>query len=175
MVSHVWVEVEYTFPGTGVVGWWTGIQFGRPWSQKHRGKEAAIKGCSVHEVNWICCAYAPKRGWLEKDCAVVWAFTGELRHLFLIWVALILGQKGVKQCRGQEESVGSLFQLCEYWSHVISCITSNPSIFFIACPLALLTSKCAGAQLTPQAFSNQWAALLHVTCQFSRKQHHWSS
>lgn len=134
--------------------------------------EAAIKGCSVHEVNWMCYAYTPTRGWLEEDRGVVWAFTGDLGHLLLIWVALIPGQKGVKQCRGQEKSVGRLFQLCEYWAHVISCIRTNASIFFIPCPLALLTSKCAGVQLTPRASLSQWAALLHVTYQFSRKQHH---
>lgn len=111
--------------------------------------EAAIKGCSVHKVIWICYVCTPKRGWLDKDCGVLWAFTAELGHLLLIWIALIPGHKGVKQCRGQEESVGSLFQLCEYWAHVISCIRTNPSIFFIACPLALLTLKCAGVQCWP--------------------------
>lgn len=137
--------------------------------------EAAIKGCSVHEVNWIYYAQIPKRGWLEKDCGVVWEFTGELGQLLLIWVGLVPGQKGVKQRRGQEESVGRLFQLCECWAHVIRCSRTNPSIFFIACPLALLTSQCAGVQLTPQASSNPWAALVQVTCQFSRKQHRGTS
>lgn len=78
--------------------------------------EAAIKGCSVHEVIWICCAYTAKRGWLEKDCGVVWAFTGELGHLLLIWTALIPGQKGVKQCRDKKRVRGAYF----------SCVNIGP-------------------------------------------------
>lgn len=41
-----------------------------------------------------------KIGWIEKDGSRVWASTCNLGHLFVIWVALIPGQKGVKQCRG---------------------------------------------------------------------------
>lgn len=54
----------------------------------------------MHEINWICCAYAPKRGGIEKDCGVVWPFIDELGHVLLIWIALIPGLKGVKQCLG---------------------------------------------------------------------------